>query len=531
MDAINNEEQEILYKRRWWTFAVLALAILIVVIDHTILNVALPTLQRALGATVSQLQWIVDAYILAFATLLLTMGTLGDRIGRARMLRLGMIVFGLGSLAAVMAGSAAGLIGSRMLMGVGAAMIMPATLAIITNIFPPDERCRAIGAWGAMNGLGVALGPLLGGWLLNHFSWNSVFFINLPIVIAALILGIFLVPESRDPTPRRLDFQGTLLSIVTIWLLVFGLIKAGDWGWTHPVVLGSLAGFGAFGVVFVFIEKYGEAPMLDLGLFRNSRLSAGSGSIAVMTSAMFGTLFALTMYMQFVKNYSPLQTGLGFLPMAFGYALGSVSSNRAVNSLGTKVVVAAGFCGLAVMSLIMAFWRIDTPYWQIGLLLFASSYFMGNIMTPSLNAVLGAVPKAVAGVGSAIGNASFQIGGALGVAALGSILTGVLQGRRGKRPCSAAAPPGRSGRRSRQIRGRGHDRGRHVAGGLAKQSVHAGREKLHGRMASGPALHHRCRRGRNASGLEIHAGKGNPGPGVIVLAAFGGKMESEKNRR
>jgi EmrB/QacA subfamily drug resistance transporter len=425
-EAIIDKETQV-YAKRWWAFAVLALTILIVVIDHTILNVALPTLQRELGVTISQLQWIIDAYILAFAALLLTMGTLGDRIGRATMLRIGMIIFGLGSLGAVLSGTATYLIVSRVVMGIGAAMIMPATLAIITNIFPSEERGKAIALWGAMNGIGVALGPLLGGLLLRHFSWNSIFFINIPIVVIALVAGQFLIPNSRNPERRRIDIPGTLLSLITLSLLVFAFIKGSDWGWTHPAVLGSFAGFIIFGLAFILWERRSVEPMLELSLFRNNRLSAGSGSIAIMTIAMFGILFALTMYMQFVKDYTPMETGIRFLPIALGYAGGSVLSNRFVKLKGTKAVVTAGFIGLAVLATVAAFWQTGTPYWQIGLLLFVISFFLGNIMTPSLNAVLGAVPRKIAGVGSAIGNVSFQVGGALGVAALGSTLSSIYR--------------------------------------------------------------------------------------------------------
>lgn len=423
------KEEGQIFKRRWWTFLVLALSILIVVIDHTILNVALPTLQRELGATISELQWIMDAYSMALATLLFTMGTLGDRIGRSTILRIGMIVFGLASLVAVFAASASQVVLARVFMGTGAAMIMPATLAIITNIFPPGERGKAIGAWGAINGVGVALGPLLGGLLLDHFNWRSIFFINIPIVVLAVVGGFFLVPNSRDPDPQRPDIWGTLLSVITLLFLVFGLIKASDWGWAHPVVIGSLAGAVIAGFLFIRCEGKAAAPMVDLQLFRNPRLSAGSGSIAIMTVAMFAVLFAFTLFMQFVKGYSALETGIRFLPVAFGYAFGSVSSNRAGGKWGTKLVVSAGFLGMAAISLVVAFWKIDTPYWQIGVLLFVFSYFLGNIITPSLNAVLGAVPKARAGVGSAITSVSFQMGGALGVAALGSALSSVYHAK------------------------------------------------------------------------------------------------------
>jgi EmrB/QacA subfamily drug resistance transporter len=420
-------DEERVYERRWWAFSVLALAILIVVIDHTILNVALPTIQRELGATVSDLQWIVDAYILTFAMLLLTMGTLSDRIGRATMLRAGMAIFGIASLAAVFASSAWQLVLARVFMGVGAAMILPATLAIITNIFPNEERGKAIGIWGAMNGVGVALGPLLGGILIEHFNWSAVFFINVPIVATALMAGQFLVPNSYDPMPRRLDVPGTILSALTLSVLVFSLIKGSDWGWTHPAVIGSFASAIVLGAMFILWEKKVTAPMLNLQLFRNLRLSIGASGIAIMAVTMFGVLFALTMYMQFVKNYSALETGIRFLPIAFGYAFGSVLSNRFVKLWGTKYVVVAGFLGMAVSAVVIAFWHIDTPYWQIGVLLFALSFCLGNIMTPCLNAVLGAVPAARAGVGSAISTVSLQLGGALGVAALGSALSSVYR--------------------------------------------------------------------------------------------------------
>ena len=420
-------DQAQILERRWWTFAVLALAILIVVIDHTILNVALPSIQQALGATLSELQWMVDAYILAFAMLLLTMGTLCDRIGRATMLRAGMLLFGAASLAAVFSISAWQLILARVFMGVGAAMIMPATLAIITNIFPDEERDKAIAIWGAMNGVGVAIGPLLGGILIEQFTWNAVFFINVPIVAIALISGIFLVPNSCDPESRRVDVPGTILSALTLSALVFGLIKGSDWGWSDPVVLGSLTAAILLGYLFIWWERKTTDPMLDLQLFSNPRLSTASACISIMTVAMFGMLFGLTMYMQFIKNYAVLETGVRFLPMAFGYALGSMASNKAAVMWGTRKVVTAGFLGMMALSAVVSFWQIDTPYWQIGLLLFAVSFCMGNIMTPCLNAVLGAVPKSRAGLGSAIGNVSFQLGGALGVAALGAALSSVYR--------------------------------------------------------------------------------------------------------
>ncbi|MGD9162979.1 MAG: DHA2 family efflux MFS transporter permease subunit, partial [Desulfobacteraceae bacterium] len=415
------------HSRRWQTFSVLALAVLIVVLDHMVLNVALPTLQRQIGATISELQWIIDAYILAFAALLLTMGALGDRIGHETMLRLGMSVFGLASLVGAFAGSAWHLIVARVFMGMGGAMIMPATLAIISKIFPAEERGKAIGAWGAMNGLGVVLGPLLGGWLLEHFNWNAIFFINVPIVITSLVAGWFLIPKSRTRIQRHIDFFGTVLSSATIFFLIFGIIKGGGLNWVHPFVYVSLILSFVFGLLFYIQERRTDFPMIDLSLFNSPHLLAGSCSIAIMTFAMFGVLFALTLYMQFVKSYSPMETGLRFLPIAVGYAFGSVLSNRGVIRWGTKAIVAAGFAGMAILTPFIAFWQIITPFWQIGLCMSLLSFCLGNIMTPSLNTVLGTLPKDRAGIGSAIGNISFQLGGAFGVAALGSVLGSVYR--------------------------------------------------------------------------------------------------------
>jgi DHA2 family multidrug resistance protein-like MFS transporter len=414
---------------RWRAFSVLALAVLIVVLDHMVLNVALPTLQRQIGATISELQWIIDAYVMAFAALLLTMGAIGDRIGHTTMLRIGMSVFGLASLAGAFAGSAWHLIAARVFMGVGGAMIMPATLALISSIFPAEERGKAIGAWGAMNGLGVALGPLLGGWLLERFNWNAIFLINVPIVVTAMVAGLFLIPKSNVRIRRRIDLSGTVLSATTIFLLVFGIIKGSDLNWAHPLVYGALIMSFISGLLFYLQEKYTNFPMLDLSLFKNPHLVAGSGSIAIMTFAMFGFLFALTLYMQFVKNYSPMETGLRFIPIAIGYAFGSVSSHKSVLRWGARAVVLAGFAGMATLASLIAFWQTATSFWLIGLCIGLFSFCLGNIMTPSLNVVLGAVPKDRAGVGSAIGNVSFQVGGALGVAALGSVLSSIYRFR------------------------------------------------------------------------------------------------------
>ncbi len=434
-------EMEKACSRRWLSFSVLVLTVLIVVLDHMVLNVALPTLQRELGATLSQLQWMVDAYILAFASLLMTMGALGDRVGHITMLRAGMSVFGLASLYGAFCGSAWHLTVARVFMGVGGAMIVPTTLALISIIFPPEERGRAIGAWGAVNGLGTALGPLLGGWLLEHFNWNSIFLVNIPIIVTALVAGVFLLPKSGARIQSRVDLPGTMLSAATVFLLVFSIIKGNEAGWTSGFVYVSFVSSFVFGFLFIIREKKTGAPMLDLTLFKNPGLTAGSSGIAMMTFTMLGTLFGLTLYLQFVKHYSPLETGLCYLPVAIGYALGNVSSARTAVRWGARSVVSAGFAGTAVAALLIVFWQASTPFWLIGLNIAFLSFCHGSIMAPSLNSVLGTLPREQAGVGSAIGNVSFQVGGALGVAVLGSLLGSIYRLRMDAVLTAAAAFP------------------------------------------------------------------------------------------
>ena len=418
-------EQSRIYRRRWWTLAVLSLSVLIVAIEISRLNVALPTLQRELDTSGAELQWIVNAYILALAAFLLTMGSLGDRLGRAPALRAGLFIIAAASLGAMFSRSAFQLIAARAVIGVGAALIMPATLAIITNVFPREERGKAIGAWAAMSGVGIALGPILGGLLIEYFHWGTIFLINVPVVAVALIAGWFLVPNSRDPHPRRLDIPGTILSASALSLLVFGLIKAGDWGWADPMVDAILAGAVVAVILFIAWERHTATPMLDIGLFRHPRFSAGAGSITLLMLGQFGMIFGLILYMQFVLGYSALETGIRFLPIALGWSIGASVSHRLVTNFGTTRVIASGFLGFTVMVVFASFWQIDTSYLVLGLILFFWGFFSGNIMVSAVDSVLGAVPQARAGVGSAMHGTSVQVGGAIGVASLGSVLSSV----------------------------------------------------------------------------------------------------------
>ncbi|TML12511.1 MAG: DHA2 family efflux MFS transporter permease subunit [Actinobacteria bacterium] len=323
-------------ERRWWILGVLCFSLLVIVLDNSILNVALPTIVRELHATNTQLQWMVASYTLVFAGLLLTAGSLGDRFGRRPALQVGFLLFGFGSLLSAIAGSPNVLIGTRAFMGIGGAFIMPATLSIITNVFPARERGRAIGVWAATAGVGAALGPITGGFLLQHFYWGSIFLVNLPIVGAGLLAGLFLIPNSKDPAPPRLDPIGALLSIAGLSTLLFAVIEAPNRGWGDAVTVACFIVAALLLAVFFAWELRIEHPMLDLSFFRNPRFSAASTAIMLTFFAMFGSLFVLTQYLQFVLGYDSLQTGVRLLAFAIPMMVVAPNSNRLVERFGTK---------------------------------------------------------------------------------------------------------------------------------------------------------------------------------------------------
>jgi EmrB/QacA subfamily drug resistance transporter len=409
------------YERRWWALLVLCLSLVVIGMDNTILNVALPTLARDLGATASELQWMVDAYILVFAGLLLTMGALGDRFGRKLALNIGLLVFVVGSVASAFAGSAEVLIASRAAMGIGGALIMPSTLSIITNVFPPHERGRAIGVWAGVAGLGIVLGPVIGGWLLEHFWWGSVFLVNVPVVAVAILAGWRLVPESRDPRATPLDLVGAALSIAALVTLVYGIIEAPENGWTDPLTLTAFAIAAVLSVAFIWWERRNPHPMLRMEFFRNPRFSAASAAITMVFFALFGSVFLLTQHLQFVLGYSPLEAGVRILPVA-ALVVAAPLSARLVEVIGTKIVVAAG---LLIVS--GGLWLLSTVDVESGYGLVAASIAilgtgMGFTMAPATESIMGSLPLAKSGVGSAMNDTTRMVGGALGVAVLGSIL-------------------------------------------------------------------------------------------------------------
>ncbi len=413
------------YQRRWFTLIVLSMVLLIIGLDVTVLNVALPTLQQELGASASELQWIVNAYVLVFAGVLLTMGTLGDRFGRKLALQVGLVVFGAASIAAGFADSTTQLIVARAAQGIGGAMIMPSTLSVIVDIFPRAERPKAIGIWAGVSALGIPLGMVGGGWLLEHFSWGSVFLINAPVAIVALVSGQILVPESKDPAARRIDVIGAAISMATLTALIYTIIEAPGRGWLGSVSLAGFAGSLAGAAAFVWYELRTSEPMLDIRFFRNPRLSAGTVAVAIAFMAMLGLMFILTQYLQFVRGYTPLETGLRFVPMALGFMVGAPSSAVLVNKLGTKKLMSAGLLIVAGIMLSLSFLTLTTPYWTIGLLLLALGIGMAWAMAPATDAVMAALPEEQAGVGSALNDTSRQIGGALGVGIFGSIFNSV----------------------------------------------------------------------------------------------------------
>jgi EmrB/QacA subfamily drug resistance transporter len=400
----------------------LCLAALIINIDVTIVNVALPSLVRQLHATTTNLQWIVDAYTLVFAALILAAGSLSDRLGRKGVLLLGLTVFALGSLAGALCSTPDQLIAARIVMGIGAAGIFPATLSLIANVFTDrGERARAIGLWGATTGVGVAMGPIVGGWLLTEFWWGSVFLFMVPVslVVAALIAAV--VPKSRDASAPPIDWSGLLLSSAGMGLLVFSIIQAPDWGWGSVRTLGALAASIAVLTVFAAVERSKAHPMLDVSLFRNPRFTAASGSITIGFFVLAGFTFLITQYFQFVHDYSAFETGLRLLPVAGSIAVAAVVGTKVAVRIGNKAVVAAG---LALFG--GALWWIATADGSTTYLTTAGQMLMGGsglglITAPATEAIMGVVPPEKAGVGSAVNDATRLFGAALGVAVIGSI--------------------------------------------------------------------------------------------------------------
>jgi EmrB/QacA subfamily drug resistance transporter len=409
----------------------LLLAAFLVNLDTTLVNVALPALVRELHATTTQLQWVVDSFNLVFAALLLTFGSLSDRLGRKGMLLAGLTVFGAASLAGGFTSSAAQLIAARSVMGLGAAMTFPATLSLISNVFTQrKERASAIGLWGAIGGVAIAMGPVVGGWLLEHFSWSSIFIAMAPVAAAAVIAAAFVVPASKDPDAAAPDVAGLMLSSATMALLVFTIIEAPGYGWTAAR---SLAGFAASAILlaaFIVRERRAAHPMLDVRLFRNLRFSAASGAVAVSFFTLFGFIFLTTQYFQFVRGYSPLSAGLHLLPVALSVGAGSVAGTQLAVRAGTKLIVTTGLVATAVFyGWVAATTSASLSYRVIAVQMVLYGLGMGLTSAPATESIMGAISRRKAGVGSAVNDATRLVGGTLGVAVIGSVYASVYASR------------------------------------------------------------------------------------------------------
>ncbi len=407
--------------RRWWILLVLIVALFGVSVDNTILIIALPTLARDLQASAADLQWMVDAYILVFAGFLLLSGALADRYGRRLMLVIGLALFGVGSVFAPFVTSADQLIALRAFMGLGASFMMPATLSIIADVFDSEERPKAIAAWGSISAIGIVAGPILGGWLLDHFAWPSVFLVNVPFAIAGIIATMAVVPESRAPGRVSLDLVGAALSVVGLVALVYAIIEIPARGWDDPSVLLAFAVAAVALGAFIAWERRTPAPMLDVGLFRDQGFAAACLSVTLVFFALNGALFFLTQYMQGVQGLDAFETGLRFIPVAIGVMLGAGISAGAVRRLGARVVTSAGLALMAVGLLGFALIRVDSGDLFVGMLLFVCSAGIGLAMTPATDAIMGALPPDQFGVGSAVNDTTREVGGAMGIAILGSL--------------------------------------------------------------------------------------------------------------
>ena len=410
------------YGRRWHALGVLAVALLVTAIGNTILNVGLPTIRDELDASSSELQWIVDGYLLVFAGMLLTAGWLGDRFGRRRALVTGLAIFGAASIFAALSSGSTELIAARALMGLGAAGIMPTTLSVITNIFPPDERPKAIAVWAAVAGLGVAIGPIAGGWLIENADWKWIFLVNVPLVVALLVGAFALVPESRDPAAPKLDFVGAGLSIAGLASIVWALIEAPQRGWTDPAILAVSAAGMAIVAAFVWWEHRVEQPMLQVGVFRNLRFSAASASVAFVYFSLMGVTYFLTSYMQSVLGHSALGAGELMLAVAVGIMVTSRIAVPLTERIGSKIVVALGLAIVSGGMLMFTTFGVGSSDAHICAVIGAMGLGMGLTMSPATEAIMGSLPPAKAGIGSAMNDVVREVAGTLGIAVLGSVL-------------------------------------------------------------------------------------------------------------
>jgi EmrB/QacA subfamily drug resistance transporter len=422
--AILSEEQ-----RRWWTLAAVSFGLFMIMLDNTVVNVALPAIQSDLAADLSELQWIVTGYALSFAALMLIGGKLADAYGRRLLFVVGIVVFTLSSLWCGLADSGEMLIAARVVQGIGAALMNPATLSIIAATFPPKQRGMAIGIWAGVSALALAIGPLVGGLLTEHLSWHWIFFVNVPVGVIAIAASFLLITESRDETHESLDLPGLTTSALGLFALTYGLIEANTYGWTSGRILGSFAVAVLSLASFVTIERRRRAPMLDLSLFRSGTYAGANVAMLLVALAMFGVFFFVSLYMQNVLGYSAVEAGAAFLPMTLIIILVAPIAGKASDKYGSRWLMTIGMLLLGVQLLYLSQLGVDAGFWNLLPGFVVGGLGMALTMTPTAAAATRAVPVEKSGVGSAVLNAMRQVGGSVGIALMGAVVAVEAKGK------------------------------------------------------------------------------------------------------
>ena len=413
--------------RKWWTLAAVAFGLFMIMLDNTVVNVALPAIEKDLNISISQLEWIVTAYALVFAALLITGGKLADLLGRRKIFVAGLVVFTLSSLACGLAPSAGFLIGARAVQGVGAALMNPATLSIITATFPPRQRGTAIGIWAGVSALALAIGPLAGGLIVDNIGWNWIFFVNVPVGALGIVVSQFFIDESRDTSHEQsVDFPGLVTSGGGLFALSYGLIEGNSRGWGSPEILGLFATAALLLVAFVVLESRQRLPMLDLSLFRIPSF-VGANVVALLVSlGMFGVFFFVSLYVQNILGYSPTQAGAIFLPMTLLIILIAPIAGRASDRIGSRWLMSGGMTILGVSLLLYQRVGLHSTFWTLLPAMVLGGIGMALTMSPMTSVAMGSVPVDKAGVGSGVLNSFRQVGGSLGIAVMGAILASYL---------------------------------------------------------------------------------------------------------
>jgi len=417
--------------RKWWTLGAVAFGLFMIMLDNTVVNVALPAIQRDLGVGLSELQWIVTGYALTFAALMLSGGKLADHYGRRLIFVVGLMIFTLASLACGLADSGEVLIAARVVQGAGAALMNPATLSIISATFPPEQRGMAIGLWAGISALALAIGPLVGGLLTDHLDWSWIFFVNVPVGVVAVAASFLVIEESRDMSEeKRLDLPGQLAGGLGLFALTYALIEANTYGWTSGRILGSFGVAAVAIVAFTWLERVQRVPMLDLGLFRNGTFAGANAVVLLVALAMFGVFFFVSLYMQNILGYSAVEAGAAFLPMTVLIILIAPIAGKTSDRIGSRWLMTVGMVLVGLQLLYFSRLGVDESFWNLLPGFLTGGVGMALVMTPSAAAAVRSVPVDTAGVGSAVLNACRQVGGAMGVAVIGAIMAAEIGDRR-----------------------------------------------------------------------------------------------------